>query len=65
MALEYAPSLLEAAVRRGDLAAAEASIVAGADVNAGDEDGTSALGLAVQRKKQDVIDVLKRAGAVE
>ncbi len=37
----------------------------GADVNARDEDGTSALGLAVQRKKQDVIDVLNRAGAVD
>ena len=38
----------------------------GADVNARDEDGTSALGLAVQRKKQDVIDVLKgRGGGVD
>ena len=61
---EKGPALIWA-VARGNAGIAELLLAHGAEVNARDEDGTSALGLAVQRKKQDVIDVLKRAGAVE
>jgi ankyrin repeat protein len=51
------------AVMRGDLAAARALIQKGADVNAPQGDGATALHWAVYRDSVDAVDMLVRAGA--
>ena len=51
------------AVMRGDLAAARALVQKGADVNAPQADGATALHCAVSRHRDDAVDLLLRAGA--
>jgi ankyrin repeat protein len=51
------------AIQRGDLAAARALVQKGADVNAAQRDGTTALHWAVYRDSADAVDLLLRAGA--
>ena len=57
-----APPLVEA-VKTGDIAAARALVAKGADVNAAEADGTTALHWAVQRNDVDLVSRLLRAGA--
>jgi ankyrin len=61
-AAEAEEPILEA-TRTGDPAAVLAAIAAGADVNAPEPDGTTALHWAVYRHQTDVIDALLAAGA--
>jgi ankyrin repeat protein len=58
-----AASPLVEAVRTGDLAAARALMAKGADVNASEADGTTALHWAVQRNDADLVSRLLKAGA--
>ena len=51
------------AVMRGDMAAARALITKGADVNAHQGDGATALHWAVYRDSAEAVDMLVRAGA--
>ncbi|HEY6509748.1 MAG TPA: ankyrin repeat domain-containing protein, partial [Vicinamibacterales bacterium] len=51
------------AVKAGDLVAARALVAKGADVNATEPDGTTALHWAVQRNDVDLVSRLLRAGA--
>ena len=54
--------LLEA-VKHGDFTAARALIAGGADANAADPDGTTALHWAVDQDRVDLVDLLLDAGA--
>ena len=54
---------LWAAVRAGDVKAAQAAVTQGADVNARNEYGVSALWIAVGKGKLDVVQFLVRKGA--
>ena len=56
------PPLVDA-VKSGDLVAARALVAKGADVNAAEPDGTTALHWAVQRNDVDLVSRLLRAGA--
>lgn len=49
----------------GDLLAVKNGIAKGADVNAKNEKGATALMAASQRGYKDVVQLLKKAGAVE
>ena len=51
------------AIMRGDLAAARALVQKGADVNAAQSDGATALHWAVYRDSPEAVDLLLRAGA--
>ena len=51
------------AIMRGDLAAARVLVQKGADVNAAQRDGATALHWAVYRDSLDAVDLLLRAGA--
>ena len=51
------------AIERGDVAAARALVQKGADVNAPQSDGATALHWAVYRDSVDAVDMLMRAGA--
>ena len=51
------------AIERGDLAAARAMVQKGADVNAPQSDGATALHWAVYRNSAEAVDLLLRAGA--
>ena len=51
------------AIERGDLAAARAMVQKGADVNAPQSDGATALHWAVYRNSAEAVDLLVRAGA--
>ena len=51
------------AIERGDLAAARALVQKGANVNAPQSDGATALHWAVYRNSVEAVDVLMRAGA--
>jgi len=61
-AAAHAPALAEAA-RRGDRAAVRALLQTGADVNAAEADGTTALHWASYADDVDLADLLIRAGA--
>jgi len=56
------PPLVDA-VKSGDVATARALVAKGADVNAPEPDGTTALHWAVQRNDLDLVSRLLRAGA--
>ncbi|MGB7295766.1 MAG: ankyrin repeat domain-containing protein [Candidatus Aminicenantales bacterium] len=56
-------ALIHCARERGQIATARALIEAGADVNAMDKFGSSALGLAAWRGKADFVDLLLEKGA--
>ncbi len=56
------PPLVDA-VKSGDMVAARALVAKGADVNATEPDGTTALHWAVQRNDLDLVSRLLRAGA--
>ena len=51
------------AVARGKADAVELLITYGADVNARDAEGTSALDLALERNKPALVELLQRAGS--
>jgi uncharacterized protein len=63
VAVRAAGSDVADAVMRGDLAAARALIMKGADVNAHQGDGATALHWAVYRDSVEAVDMLVRAGA--
>ena len=56
--------LIEAA-KKGDTAAVKASLANGADVNAKDKKGRTALSLAVSKDLTGAVELLKKAGAQE
>jgi ankyrin repeat protein len=62
LAAGAAPALVEA-VKSGDVATARALLAKGADANAAEADGTTALHWAVQRSDVDLVARLLRAGA--
>ena len=53
------------AVKDGDLATVQKLISKGADVNAKDNDGSTALKIAIDFGKSDVADFLRSKGAKE
>jgi ankyrin repeat protein len=61
--LVFAPSSLSDAIQSGNRAAALELIAKGADVNAADPDGTTALHWAVHRNDADLVERLIKAGA--
>jgi ankyrin repeat protein len=61
--LVFAPSSLSDAIQSGNRAAALELIAKGADVNAADPDGTTALHWAVHRNDGDLVERLIKAGA--
>ena len=54
---------LAEAAARGDLSAVRSLIASGADINAAQVDGTTALHAAVEADRLDIAEVLLRAGA--
>jgi len=62
LAAGVTPPLVDA-VKSGDVATARALVAKGADVNAPEPDGTTALHWAVQRNDLDLVSRLLRAGA--
>ncbi|MFQ5927816.1 MAG: ankyrin repeat domain-containing protein [Terriglobia bacterium] len=58
------PDLIEAA-KKGDAAAVEALLAAGADVNAKDKDGMTALMLAEKEGHTTVVRLLEKARATK
>ena len=62
LAAGVVPPLVDA-VKSGDVATARALVAKGADVNAPEPDGTTALHWAVQRNDVDLVSRLLRAGA--